>query len=114
MNRVIAIIVTFFSLPSGASNHELIYQGIYSWGHEVHTFRPCNGKTEFWVSFNWAGFEMHRYYRQSISRPYQPMYVEFRGQVLNETVDGFAKQYDGLIRISEVKKYSFEIPVQCN
>ena len=42
------------------------------------------------------------------------MYVEFRGQVLNETVDGFAKQYDGLIRISEVKKYSFEIPVQCN
>ena len=42
-----------------------------------------------------------------------PMYIEFRGQTLNEKVDGFALDYSGLIRISEVFQYTFNIPESC-
>ena len=97
-----------------AANHENIYKGIYSWGPEVHSFRPCHETTDYWVSFNWAGIKMHSFYKSEKNGPYQPMYVEFRGQILNEIVDGFAKQYHGLIRISEVRTYTFMIPAQCN
>ena len=41
------------------------------------------------------------------------MYIEFHGHLLNEKVDGFALNYDGLIRISEVREYSFAIPAAC-
>ena len=30
------------------------------------------------------------------------LYIEFRGLILNEVRDGFAEQYDGLIRVSEI------------
>lgn len=75
---------------------------------------PCNEKANFWVSFDWAGIEMHEYYKNSMNEPYQPMYIEFRGQILDEVVDGFAESSDGLIRISEVTEYSFRVPDTCN
>lgn len=98
---------------SSAANHERYYRGTYLWGPEVHGFKPCNDEKDYWVSFDWAGNEMHEYYIKADKEPYQPMYIEFRGQVLNEAVGGFAEEYTGLIRISEVSKYTFEVPAQC-
>ena len=113
MNKIIVIFSILIQAACSGSEHERNYAGTYAYGHEVHSFKPCNEKIDFWVSFDWAGIEMHEYYKKSKKEPYQLMYVEFRGQVLNEAVDGFAKDYDGLIRISEVTKYSFEVPATC-
>lgn len=104
------IVLSTLSLASAA---EGTYSGIYVYGAEVRSFRPCNEKTDFWVSFDWAGIAMQDYYKQNKTEPYQEMYVEFRGQVLNERAGGFAEDFDGLIRISEVFKYTFEVPASC-
>ena len=90
-----------------------MYKGIYVWGPEVHSFTPCEKNHNYWVSFDWAGFEMQEHYKSSKKEPYRPMYIEFRGQTLNEKVDGFALDYSGLIRISEVFQYTFNIPESC-
>lgn len=113
MNRVITILIILAPLFCYAKDHEKIYKGTYSWGHEVHSFKPCNEKEDYWVSFDWAGIEMHEFYKKADKKPYQLMYIEFRGQVLNEIVDGFADSYSGLIRISEVQKYTINIPGSC-
>lgn len=113
MNKIIAIVFILFLVISCGSEHEENYAGTYVYGHEVHSFKPCNENTDFWVSFDFAGIEMHEFYLKSKEKPYQPMYIEFRGQVLNEVVGGFAENYAGLIRISEVAKYTFEVPAVC-
>ncbi|MCF6189806.1 MAG: hypothetical protein L3J51_04970 [Cocleimonas sp.] len=113
MRIIIFTILSAIPVLLNATNHEIEYKGIYSWGAEVHSFKPCGSKKSYWVSYDWAGIKMHEHYISTAKKPYQLMYVEFRGQVLNEVVDGFAKDYAGLVRISEVSEYTFRIPVQC-
>ncbi|AMO55052.1 hypothetical protein GZ77_00395 [Endozoicomonas montiporae] len=93
---------------------EMVYRGYYTRGAEVHTFTPCKSDKTYWVSFDWAGREMSDYYKSNVSKPYEPMFIEFRGHLLNEQVDGFALEYDGLIRISEVKTFGFGEGNQCD
>ncbi len=97
-----------------AVDFDSIFEGKYIWGHEVHSFTPCGSDVSYWVSFNWAGQVMQDFYENNVKAPYQPMYLKFRGHLLDEKMDGFAEQYDGLIRISEVKGYSFEQPIDCH
>ena len=113
MNKLIAILLIASAINSVMAESEKVFKGTYIWGPEVHSFKPCNDKNDYWVSFDWAGVEMHEYYKGAMKDPYTPMYIEFRGQVLNEAVDGFAIDYAGLIRVSEVFKYTFKIPVEC-
>jgi hypothetical protein len=113
MKRLILILVTCISFTANASSHEKTFKGVYQWGPEVHSFKSCNSKETYWASFDWAGNTMHDFYKKNATKPYQPMYIEFRGQILNEVVEGFAMDYSGLIRISEVKNYTFELPNQC-
>lgn len=86
---------------------------MYIWGHEVNSLQLCGESASYWASFNWAGQEMHEYYRANAQQPYQPMYLEFRGVLLDEQRDGFAADYDGLLHISEVYRYDFELPTDC-
>ena len=113
MKIIISTIFLVCTTIVSAADYDKIYEGKYSWGPEVHSFTPCNNKTSYWVSFNWAGFEMHEFYKKNRKIGYQPMYVKFRGHLLDEVVDGFADQYDGLIHISEVKEYSLNLPSSC-
>lgn len=101
-------------VAGSAYAHDTTFNGVFIWGAEVESFTPCNGTDDYWVSFDWAGIEMVEYYKEHHTEPYQNMYIEFRGQILNEIVDGFAGQYGGLIRISEVFKYAFEVPETCS
>ncbi len=113
MKQFIIISLTCFSFIVSASNHEKLYSGTYFWGSEVHSFKSCNKNEVYWVSFDWAGNKMHEFYKKHSTKPYQAMYIEFRGQELNEVLDGFAIDYSGLLRISEVKKFTFDVPKQC-
>lgn len=112
MNKILIVSILCLAI-SCSPEHENNYAGIYVYGHEVHSFKPCNENTEFWVSFDWAGIEMREFYLSTSVRPYQPMYSEFRGQILDEVVGGFAEDYAGLIRISEVANFRFEVPDTC-
>ena len=113
MKNIIILISLMFSTVACAHDIDKTYIGKYTWGLEVESFTPCNSDISYWVSYNWAGSDMHKFYKENNKEPYQSLYIEFRGHLLNEKVDGFAVDYDGLIHISEVKQYSFELPKSC-
>ena len=106
--------LTAFLLASNLYAHDEIFKGTYVRGHEVDAFQPCGSKQSFWASYSWAGQELVEFYKSRPRNPYQPIYVEFRGHILNEELDGFAISYDGMIRISEVLLVKDDIPAECN
>lgn len=106
------LLIIFF--PSWVSAHDSEFRGSYTWGAEVDVFSPCGSSLVYWTSYNWAGSGLREFYRANTSKPYQPIYVSFRGQVLDEAVDGFASRYDGLIRISEIHIMEKDIPSDCD
>jgi len=113
IKSLVSTIFILVSLNAFSADYDKIYEGKYYWGPEVKSFSLCSGKPAYWVSFYWAGIEMHEFYKENRVKPYQPMYLKFRGHLLDEELDGFAESYDGLIHISEVKEYSFDIPNTC-
>lgn len=91
------------------------FSGTYVWGHEVHTFQPCDQDKVYWVSASgWVIADLREHYQSVSSEPYQPLLITFRGHILDEEVGGFASEYDGLIRISEVLERSTKVPPDCN
>jgi hypothetical protein len=109
-----AVALLVISLSACSADREQIYQGTYVWGAEVNTFRQCGFEETFWVSA--SSFVMRPLvddYAANTVEPYQAIYIRFRGLELNEVVDGFAKDYDGLVRISEVLELSSTIPGDC-
>ena len=107
------LITLFLVLPLYTCAHDAIHKGAYIWGHEVNVFKPCGSKGVYWVSYNWEGNKIKEYYNENTTQPYQSIYLEFRGHYLNEEVDGFAEDYDGLIHISEIKTLSAQVPSTC-
>jgi hypothetical protein len=98
-----------------ANDCEMVFKGLYTWGAEVNVFQPCGSKDVFWVSASsWVQGPLIEYVQKSIATPYQSIYIEFRGVLLNEVRGGFAEQYDGLIRVSEINHKSRDIPVECS
>jgi len=102
------------ALLTGCSKAEQVHRGVYVWGHEVRVFQPCDSKKSFWISTSeWVQEPLLDYYRAHTSQPYQMIYIEFRGMELDEPLDGFARDHDGLIRISEVLGQSMTVPEEC-
>ena len=113
MKNIPLILMLFLLMSCSSPDLDHFYIGKYYWGPEVNSFTHCNSKISYCVSYNWAGMEMNEFYKKNSKLPYQPMYIRFRGHLLNEVVGGFAADYDGLIRISEVKAFSFDLPTSC-
>lgn len=113
MEKLSLLLMLGLLISCAEQDIDQIYQGRYYWGPEVNSFTPCNSESSYWVSYNWAGMEMSNYYKENATAAYQPMYLEFRGHLLNEKLDGFADEYDGLIRLSEAKHYTFDVPPAC-
>ncbi len=110
------MLVSLFLLPvfTLAASCDRVYSGLYYWGAEVNTFQPCGSKHTYWVSASsWVLGPLKQFLQANTCEPYQPIYIEMRGHLLDEKTDGFASQYDGLIRISEVISKDLEIPPGC-
>ena len=109
---VIAMLV--FSVVN-AGDCDKVFKGLYTWGAEVNVFQPCGSGDIFWVSASsWVQGPLLEYVQKSMTKPYQSIYMEVRGSILDEVRGGFAQQYDGLIRVSEITYRSSDIPVQCS
>ena len=92
-----------------------VFNGLYTRGAEVNVFQPCGSNEIFWVSASsWVQGPLLEYVQKSMNKPYQSIYMEFRGSILDEVRGGFAQQYDGLIRVSEILDKSSDIPAQCS
>ena len=114
MGFLIVALAIMFTVDAKGAEYDNEYQGIYYWGAEVNTFSPCDLEKTFWVSgSSWLLRPLYDYVKEETKSPYQPVYIEFRGHLLDEKLDGFASDYDGLIRISELRLKSVNIPQRC-
>ena len=114
MKLIKYLALLYFIQISHAAEYDKIYSGKYTWGHEVETFKPCNVKETYWVSgSSWVKVPLVNFYADNVNKPYEPIYIKFRGHLLDEEVDGFASRYNELIRISEIKEMSLKVPTEC-
>ncbi len=87
-------------------------KGLVTFGHEVHTFEPCGTSKIYWIS-NRANSELAKAYNKKLgsqSTPYTPLMAELIVKKSDKAPDGFAKQYDGVIEVIEVKSVEHIAP----
>ncbi len=114
MRRTAAAIAVAVSMAASGSDCDEVFAGRYYWGAEVNAFRPCGQAVSYWVSASsWVQAPLIELAETRSSQPYQPVFVKFRGHLLDEVRDGFAEDYDGLVRISEVLEMSAALPAEC-
>ena len=81
--------------------HGTRFRGHLVWGHESRIFTACGGEREGWV-INEAGRELVDVYNGLTTEPYQPMFVEVRGEWVAAPAEGFGATYDEALRITEL------------
>ena len=114
MRRIAVALAIAVSVTASASDFDDVFSGRYYWGAEVNSFHPCGEATSYWVSASsWVQAPLIELVKTQAKEPYQPVFVKFRGHLLDEVRDGFAADYDGLIRISEILEMSAELPADC-
>ena len=113
MNFNSGLYLLLIALPVSAAECDQVWRGMYVYGAEVETFQPCGSEKAYWVSYAWAGIPLKAFHQDNTDQPYEAIYLEFRGQLLDEKVDGFAENYDGLIRVSEILDLQSNVPDDC-
>lgn len=109
-----AALLLWPAAPLSASDCDIRFRGVYTRGHEVRSFQPCDSNRQFWVSASsWVQMPLTAFVDRYATGPYRRVYLEFRGQMLDESLDGFAADYDGLLRVSEIYAISVDIPAGC-
>jgi hypothetical protein len=94
------------------------FRGRFYWGHEVRSFQPCGSKKAYWVTARAQTLQPLRERAEKLrdrrGKPYPPVYIEAVGAIDTKSKrDGFAKDYDGLFRLSKVTRVSDVVPKQC-
>ena len=109
------ILLSLVSISENIFAHDYHFKGAYVWGAEVDAFRSCGSKEAYWVSHGWGSININltEYYRKNTIKPYQELYIEFRGHYHQEESDGFAAEYAGIVHISEVFSVSNVLPPDC-
>ncbi len=89
-------------------------RGLYYYGAEVNVVCPCGTDTCFWVRGTGALLDpLKAFVQKNAAEPYQPMYLRYRGALLDESPVGFAVSYDGLYRIDSVLEIDSTLPGDC-
>ena len=89
-------------------------RGLYYWGAEVNVLCPCGGEDCFWVRADTEVLgRLRTFVEQQTDKPYQPVFLSYRGQRLDEPGAGFAAEYEGYLAIAEVVSISVSLPADC-
>ncbi len=89
-------------------------RGLYYWGAEVNVLCPCGSRDCFWVRGDVTVLNpLRTFVQKQTSQPYQPVFLTYRGQQLDEPTSGFAANYEGYQEITEVLSNSIALPGDC-
>lgn len=89
-------------------------RGLYYYGAEVNVVCPCGTETCFWVRGSPALLDpLKTFVQRNAETPYQPMFLRYRGRLLDDAPVGFAVSYDGLYRIESVLAIEKTLPENC-
>ncbi|PID36988.1 MAG: hypothetical protein CR993_02540 [Rhodobacterales bacterium] len=92
--------------------------GLYTYGHEVQSFIPCNSEMGFWAVLPEREAErlnaMSLDKARRVGKPYQAIFAQVTGSLKSsKREEGFAADYDALLDVSEVHYASKTIPATC-
>ncbi len=93
---------------------ERLFKGHYIWDAEVHSFKSCGSEMEYWVYSDNESKKAIEFHQRNTTQPYQSVYLEFNGKLLDKATDGFAESYDGLIVMTKLLKLQKSIPSSCD
>ena len=80
-----------------------VVEGFFVWGHEVRSFRPCGSEEELWAVGDPEVMEpLIAAHQQLTDKPYQGVYVRFRGRMSDAERPGFAADFAGMFRVVKV------------
>ena len=84
----------------------VIFKGLYTFGHEVRTFRDCSGRqTVYWVNDSIAGLrDKYENTNRFPSYPYESVYAEVRGYLSGKSSLDYASEYENVLVVTEVIK----------
>ncbi|PIE39052.1 MAG: hypothetical protein CSA52_00070 [Gammaproteobacteria bacterium] len=103
--------------PWGNTDQTTAVAGVYTWGHEVEAFTPCNLDRDYWIIGQAEVLnplkEASLAKSEQLKKPYQGVYAEIRLALLPAAEDGFAADYDGVVQALKVKTWANAIPENC-
>ena len=105
----------FFVAACGGSKQAEVqptHRGRYVGGDQLNTFAPCGEKQMYWVVGR-ASFVLQSQYRQMAHRPFQPLYIEIRGEVAPAGGQAPMEGHTGNIRVDTVLRAQTIMPVDC-
>ncbi len=95
--------VTLLACNTQAKESKLT--GHYTYGVEVNVFQPCNLKTAFWViGPDKIISKIVTQYEMLTSKPYEKIFITLTGEYTSKATDGFAADYDGQVKVTNVIK----------
>lgn len=90
----------FNEIEKGLEKHKT-FRGLFRYGHEIRSFNQCGETDQLWVFDNTDGDIANVYQRLEVP-PYQPIFVEFQGNMKPTPLNGFGADYDGAISVEKV------------
>ena len=104
----VIILIACALLPlQSASQSTALFRGHLTLGHEVRSFIPCQKEVDYWVVDRTRG-ELWKVYQRLTQKPYQPMYVEVRGNLGPPPADGFGADYARQLTVFELRRAGVE------
>jgi uncharacterized membrane protein len=90
-------------VPVGSASEKRVarFRGHLVWGHESRSFTQCDSGREGWV-INESGDELAAVYEELTNAPYQPMFVEVRGEWVGAPAEGIGSGFEEALRITEL------------
>ena len=101
-------------VPGDSAPADPSVEGLYVWGHEVRSFRPCGSAEDLWVVGAPEVLDpVNEEYRKLADTPYQPVFVRFEGKLSEAPTGGFGAEYDGAFRVRDVLEIRRAVASDC-
>lgn len=82
------------------------FKGLYTFGHEVSTFRDCRGsKKVYWVNDSLKALrDQYKKSTDFLPYPYESVYAEVKGYLSGKSNLGFASEYENVLVVTGIIK----------
>lgn len=113
---MLSVSMLFLAGCASHSDKPIELEGAYVSGPEVSSFQPCNSNKLYWVESNGIIQPLEilaKQLREQSLKNYTPIYIKIKAVKLPPAVDGFAADYDGVIKAVSVDSINGEFPTEC-
>ena len=111
----VCTLLSSVSVLSSCTRSTMELSGVVVYGHEARTVQLCGEQQLLWLH---TTPELHAFLetesRRLTQRPYQELYLDFVGSMMSDPPGEFSREYDGTIKLEEIRELSAVIPDSCS